>query len=106
MAEIIAKSKAAKRQRAKEKEEDDDQLDALDAEFRQLQQAGALAAELRTHTGHMRAPRPGGRRGGGAAEGDGNGDDDFDRLVRASPACVQTRKGGVLGNPSQRCVLG
>ena len=36
MAEIIAKSKAAKRERAKEKEEDDDQLAELDNVFKSL----------------------------------------------------------------------
>lgn len=36
MAEIIAKSKASKRERAKEKEEDDDQLEELDNVFKSL----------------------------------------------------------------------
>ena len=39
MAEIIAKSKEAKRQRAREREEDDAQLGALDAQFKALSQA-------------------------------------------------------------------
>ena len=36
MLEIIAKSKSAKRERMKEKEEDDEQLDALDLTFKAL----------------------------------------------------------------------
>jgi hypothetical protein len=36
MAEIVAKSKASKRERAKEKEEDDDQLEELDNVFKSL----------------------------------------------------------------------
>jgi hypothetical protein len=36
MSEIIAKSKTAKRERAKEKEADDEQLDALDLTFKAL----------------------------------------------------------------------
>lgn len=36
MAEIIAKSKAAKRERALEREQDEEQLEALDAKFKQL----------------------------------------------------------------------
>ena len=42
MAEIIAKSKASKRERAKEKEEDDDQLVELDNVFKSL-------ADVRAH---------------------------------------------------------
>lgn len=36
MSEIIAKSKSAKRERVKEKEADDEQLDALDLTFKAL----------------------------------------------------------------------
>lgn len=39
MEEIIAKSKAAKRMKAKEKEEDDDKLEALDDAFKSLSKA-------------------------------------------------------------------
>ena len=41
--EIIAKSKSAKRERVKEKEADDEQLDALDLTFKAL-------ADVRAHT--------------------------------------------------------
>jgi hypothetical protein len=46
MAEIIAKSKTAKRERAKEKEEDDEQLDALDLTFKALANVRAVPCVL------------------------------------------------------------
>ncbi len=46
MAEIIAKSKTAKRERAKEKEEDDEQLDALDLTFKALADVRAVPFAL------------------------------------------------------------
>ena len=49
MLEIIAKSKSAKRERMKEKEEDDEQLDALDLTFKAL-------AEVSTRLQHTCGP--------------------------------------------------
>ena len=49
MLEIIAKSKSAKRERMKEKEEDDEQLDALDLTFKAL-------AEVSTRLQHIYGP--------------------------------------------------
>ena len=48
MSEIIAKSKTAKRERAKEKEADDEQLDALDLTFKAL-------ADVRASRGNVGA---------------------------------------------------
>jgi hypothetical protein len=50
MMEIIAKSKSAKRERVKEKEADDEQLDALDLTFKAL-------ADVRAHTRRARFVR-------------------------------------------------
>lgn len=44
MLEIIAKSKTAKRERMKEKEADDEQLDALDLTFKALAEVSARAS--------------------------------------------------------------
>ncbi len=49
MAEIIAKSKAAKRERAKEKEADDDQLEELDNTFKALADVRFPPATRRIH---------------------------------------------------------
>ena len=43
MAEIMAKSKASKRERAKEKEADDEQLGELDSVFKSLADVRGLA---------------------------------------------------------------
>ena len=48
MSEIIAKSKTAKRERAKEKEADDEQLDALDLTFKALADVRARCSAVST----------------------------------------------------------
>jgi hypothetical protein len=110
MLEIIAKSKSAKRERMKEKEAADEQLDALDLTFKALAevsasisscyapaanasirrdarpQAGALKHSLRTSTGHLKAAKfADRRRRGSAAHAADDDDDDFDALVRMPP---------------------
>jgi hypothetical protein len=65
MSEIIAKSKTAKRERAKEKEADDEQLDALDLTFKALADVrarrsavGARSAKLLHCLSVRRLPSP------------------------------------------------
>ena len=62
MLEIIAKSKSAKRERMKEKEEDDEQLDALDLTFKALAEVSPRLSRSRDPVfdanGAMRARRP------------------------------------------------
>ena len=107
MLEIIAKSKSAKRERLKEKEADDEQLDALDLTFKALAevspsllqfvgpsfdtqwcgvrpQAGALKHSLRTSSGHLKVAKHAERRRKNATShaADDDDDDDFDALVR------------------------
>jgi len=104
MAEIMAKSKASRRDRAKEKEADDDQLVELDSTFKTLadvrpgcspcpytslmrspplvRQGGLLRNSLRTSTGHMKPGRPArGERGRGRHRAEED-EDDFDKLAQ------------------------
>ena len=52
MFEIIAKSKSAKRERIKEKEADDEQLDALDLTFKALAEVSRAWLHRMTSASH------------------------------------------------------
>ena len=54
MDELIAKSKFHKAEKQKQREDDDNTLTQLDAEFKEISQGGLLAGALRKAVGHMK----------------------------------------------------
>ena len=54
MDELIAKSKFHKAEKQKQREDDDNTLTQLDAEFKEISEGGLLAGALRKAVGHMK----------------------------------------------------